>query len=198
MYRAAGASFVRPRMNVITASRSAAVNGELRHPQPLVVPLGARRFVIEAPRHPQLLPEEAVPLMRIERLQEVGRVGIVLIVERIELGVAAVLLVVRMLQSSRAAVARRASWPAAGPVDAVRCQERADVLERELRRILAAPVRQRRANRLGRFDSPGYRGSQSSRNGSANGAPRNRAAARARFAGVMPTSTFSSTFTVAG
>ncbi len=39
------------------------VERELRHAQPFVVPLGARRFVVEAPRHPQLLPQEAVPLV---------------------------------------------------------------------------------------------------------------------------------------
>ena len=140
------------------------VERELRHAEPLVVALGARRFVVEAPRHPQLLPQEAVPLVAVERLQEVARVGVELVVERINA------VAVASCSSSRASpairrvrpcgprpphdrarVRRMRRRPARRHEFAVRRQELADVLERELGRILAAPAGQRRADRLGRF-----------------------------------------------
>ena len=65
------------------------VEREQRHPQPFVVALRLGGRVVEAPRHPQLLPEEAHPLMRIERLQE--ETGVRIEVERIEAVAATVL-----------------------------------------------------------------------------------------------------------
>src|SRR5262245_7964369 len=62
----------------------------------------------------------------------------------------AVLRVFAMLTFCRLAVSFMVT---ARAVDAMGGQERADVFERQLRRILTAPIRKRCANRLGRFEA---------------------------------------------
>ena len=52
------------------------VEGKLRHPIPLVVGLVFRLFVVVTPRSPELLPEEALPLVAKEFLEKIARIRI--------------------------------------------------------------------------------------------------------------------------